>query len=82
VVEVSSPSTRRLELVRKRDVYQRFGVPEYWFVDLEVDRVERCRLDQGRYGPPTILFRGKTPTSPLTPGFSLPVDELLGPAED
>src|SRR6266516_3767651 len=26
-VEISSPSTRRLELVRKRELYQRFGVP-------------------------------------------------------
>lgn len=82
VVEVSSPSTRRLELVRKRDVYQRFGVPEYWFVDLDADRVETYRLERGRYGPPTILFRGKTLTSPLAPSFSLPIGELLGPAED
>src|SRR5713226_3989394 len=34
VVEVSSPSTRRLELVRKRELYERFEVPEYWDVDL------------------------------------------------
>src|SRR5437773_1859557 len=29
VVEVSSPSTRRLEIVRKLEIYERFGVPEY-----------------------------------------------------
>src|SRR6266542_3708826 len=40
VVEVSSPSTRRLDLIRKRDLYERFGVPEYWYVDLDADRVE------------------------------------------
>jgi Uma2 family endonuclease len=40
VVEISSPSTRRLELVRKRELYARFGVPEYSYADLEVDRVE------------------------------------------
>ena len=38
VVEISSPSTRRLELVRKRELYQWFEVPEYWYVDLELDR--------------------------------------------
>ncbi|MDP9405012.1 MAG: Uma2 family endonuclease [Actinomycetota bacterium] len=39
VVEVSSPSTRELELGRKRDLYERFAVPEYWYVDLDADRV-------------------------------------------
>ncbi len=41
VVEVSSPSTRRLELGRKRDLYEGSGVPEYWFVDLDKDG-SRC----------------------------------------
>src|SRR5262249_1604689 len=37
VVEVSSPSTRHTDLVRKRDLFERFGVPEYWFVDLDAE---------------------------------------------
>src|SRR5438552_1020305 len=44
VVEVSSPSTRRLDLVRKRELYERFGIPEYWYVDLDAERVEAYRL--------------------------------------
>jgi Uma2 family endonuclease len=55
VVEVSSPSTRRLDLVRKRRQYERFGVPEFWFVDLDADRVEVYTLAGGRYGPPMIV---------------------------
>src|SRR5204862_385053 len=43
-VEVSSPSTRRLELVRKLELYERFGVQECWYVDLDADRVEIYRL--------------------------------------
>jgi len=39
VVEVSSPSTRRTDLVRKRRVYEREGVGEFWFVDLDGDQV-------------------------------------------
>src|SRR5438445_9778985 len=30
VVEISSPTTRRLELVRKRNLSERFGFPDYW----------------------------------------------------
>ncbi|MGH2767811.1 MAG: Uma2 family endonuclease [Actinomycetota bacterium] len=79
VVEVSSPSTRRLELVRKRELYERFGIPEYWYVDLDADRVEISRLEGGRYGPPKILTRGELLESAEIPGFSLAVGDLLGP---
>jgi Uma2 family endonuclease len=81
VVEVSSPSTRRLELVRKRDLYERFGVPEYWYVDLDADRAEIYRLVEGRFAPPTLLGRTDRLESPLFPGWSLSVDEVLGPPD-
>jgi Uma2 family endonuclease len=79
VVEVSSPSTRRLELVRKRELYERFGVPEYWYVDLQADRVELYRLEGDRYGAPTLLFRGERLASRQLPGFEIDVDAVLGP---
>ncbi len=82
VVEVSSPSTRRLELVRKRELYERFGVPEYWYVDLDADRVEVYRLAEGRYGLPVLFGRGATLPSAQTEGFAIEVDALLGPPED
>jgi Uma2 family endonuclease len=82
VVEVSSPSTRRLELIRKRDLYERFGVPEYWFVDLDADRLEVYRLAEGRYGGPALFARGGSIETPLAPGLTLVVDDVLGPPED
>jgi len=82
VVEVSSPSTRRLELHRKRELYERFGVPEYWYVDLESDRIEVYRLAEGRFGAPALLGRSDILASPQIPGFSITVDLLLGPPED
>ena len=81
VVEVSSPSTRRLELVRKRELYERFGVPEYWYVDLDADRIEIYRLVDGRHDLPALLGRTDVVESPLLPGWSLPVDEVLGSPE-
>ena len=81
VVEVSSPSTRRLEIVRKRELYARFGVPEYWYVDLDADRVEVHALGErsGAYAVPRLLIRGETLSSPIVPGFEIAVDELFGP---
>jgi Uma2 family endonuclease len=82
VVEVSSPSTRRLELVRKRELYERFGVPEYWYVDLDAERVEVYTLGEGGYGSPRILVRGDILESPQVPGFTLGLDEMLGTPEE
>src|SRR5438132_866313 len=79
VVEVSSPSTRRLELVRKLELYARFGVPEYWFVDLDAERVECYRLDGDRYPAPTLFARDAILAPAAIPGFTISVDELLGP---
>ena len=78
LVEVSSPATRRLDLVKKRNLYEREGVGEYWFVDLEADQIDVHRLDgSGRYGQPQSLGEGDTLTCLAAPGFELPVAEAL-----
>ena len=55
VIEVLSPSTASSDRGRKRRLYQRAGVPEYWIVDLDTRCIERwtagateadIRLDQ------------------------------------
>ena len=81
VVEVSSPSTRRLELVRKRELYEHFGVGEYWYVDLDADRVEVYRRRDEGFATPGFLGRGDALTSPLIADFTLDVNELIGPAD-
>lgn len=40
VIEVSSPSTWRVDVVRKRRLYERVGVAEYWFVDREAEVID------------------------------------------
>lgn len=77
VAEVSSPSNLRWDRVRKLAVYERFGVGEYWFVDLQQDLVEVFRLVDGCYPEPEVLSPGDTLTSPQLPGFSLAVKDLL-----
>jgi Uma2 family endonuclease len=78
VVEVSSPSTRRLDLVKKRGLYEREGVDEYWFVDLDEDVIDVYRLDDtGHYGTPITLASGQTLTCLAAPGFELAVADVL-----
>jgi Uma2 family endonuclease len=49
VVEVLSPSTRRIDLGAKRLAYEAAGVPAYWLVDPEVPSLTVLELDAGRY---------------------------------
>lgn len=82
VIEVSSPSTRRHDLVRKRRVYEDAGVPEYWFVDTDAQRVEGYALEDGAYPTPALFPRGTQARSTALPGFEVAVDDILGPDED
>ncbi|CAN5329134.1 Uma2 family endonuclease [soil metagenome] len=77
VVEVSSPSTRRVDSTRKRDLYERFGVAEYWLIDLDADRVEVHRLGEPGYGPPQIIGRGGVLASQTLPGLRIEVRDVL-----
>jgi Uma2 family endonuclease len=47
VVEVLSPSTTQIDLVRKRQLYARHGVPYYWIVDPDALTVDAYVLGPG-----------------------------------
>ena len=49
VVEILSRSTARYDRGRKRDVYERFGVREYWIVDPLALSVEQYALEDGKF---------------------------------
>jgi len=50
VVEVLSPSTRRFDLLAKRDVYDEGGVTAYWIVDPDEPSVTVLGRRAGRLG--------------------------------
>jgi Uma2 family endonuclease len=72
VVEVLSPKEGRLH--RKLSQYFRAGVKEVWVVDIEAREVE---IWTGPTLPETALKEGDSITSPLLPGFALPVASLF-----
>ena len=49
VVEIISPSTRKNDLVLKRQVYEAAGVPEYWIVDPLEHELHQLILENGAY---------------------------------
>ena len=76
VVEVVSDP--RHDRVRKRDLYGSAGVPVYWIVDPDADRVEVYRLEStGTYGKPEILEPGDTMALDALPGLAIDIAVLL-----
>ena len=50
-VEVASPRTRVYDRGRKRDVYEGFGIPSYWIIDVgqEKPSLTALGLRRGKY---------------------------------
>jgi len=75
-VEVRSPSTWRYDVGVKRNVYEQRGLRELWLVDTKARSVLVYRRSTGEataFDVSLELERDDTLTSPLLPGFALPV---------
>ncbi len=77
VVEVLS-SARNRDLVRKRQLYEQAGVPEYWILDGDADTLTALELaEDGTYSERAVLTSADALTTPLFPEFSLPLAQLF-----
>jgi len=81
VVEILSPGTRRRDKGRKRAIYDREGVREYWIVDPEAQAVTALRRPQADAGLADLTTAaaasGDVLTSPLFPGLRLPIRDVF-----
>lgn len=79
VVEILSPSTRRIDEGIKRKLYERVGVEEYWVIDPKTDMVKIYRRSGAGFGPAEALSRtgGGALTTPQLPGLEIALPELL-----
>ena len=76
VVEVLS-SDRNRDLVRKRQVYQEAGIPEYWICDRRNDTVRLLELRDGQYVERAVLTADDTLTTPRLPGLAIPLADVF-----
>jgi Uma2 family endonuclease len=80
VAEVVSHS--RTDRVRKRDLYSRHGIGEYWVVDPDADRVEVSRLTAGggethTYPKPELFEVGERVSPGCLPALFIELDQLF-----
>ena len=78
VVEILSPGStnERRDREVKLKLYAREGVEEYWILDWRTRTVAVFRRAGDSLEPIATLTGGDTLTSPLLPGFTLPVEHL------
>lgn len=76
-IEVLSPSTASLDHVKKRLIYERFRVREYWIVDPVEKILSRYRLEGDTYGHPEVFERADTLTTPLLAGLEIPIEKVF-----
>ena len=81
VVEILSPGTRRRDKGRKRAVYDREGVQEYWIVDPDAQSLTALRRPRAGAGLTDVatltLEAGGVLESPLFPGLRIPLRDVF-----
>ena len=65
VVEIVSKSTLRMDTVVKKEIYERYGVQEYWLLKPEKRVLEIYCLSDGRYSLHALFGENDVVSSPL-----------------
>ncbi len=77
VVEILSPGSVRLDREKKRALYARHAVPEYWIVSPGERTVEVLQLRGAQYDLAALYEEGETLQSPLLSGFTCNTREIF-----
>jgi Uma2 family endonuclease len=77
VAEVISLGSRHRDRIEKRDLYEQYGVPEYWIIDPEAASADVLFLEHGSYQLVMRCGPGQVCASRLLPGFEISMDDLL-----
>ena len=77
VLEVVSPDDPDRDLVKKRREYAQTGIPEYWIVNPQTEKLIVLRLENAKYVEHGVFARGAQATSALLPEFAVSVDAVF-----
>jgi Uma2 family endonuclease len=77
VVEIVSPDKPERDLVQKPRDYAQAGIPEYWIVNPQAEKLTVLRLEGTKYVEQGVFGRGTITTSALLPEFAVSVDEVF-----
>ena len=77
VIEILSPSTASLDWTRKRELYAKYGVREFWIVAPDARLVWLMLLRGDDYDIAGIYGGDQTATSTVVEGFSVNLNDIF-----
>ena len=77
VVEIISPSSIERDREIKKDLYEKFGVKEYWLVDIDEKTVEVFDNVDGKFDLISFAVDKGKLISKLLPGFKIDIIDIL-----
>ena len=77
VVEILSPSSRRLDAGPKREVYARCGTRELWLIDPDKRELALYLLREDAERPARLVSEAESFTSGLLPGLEISLGKIL-----
>jgi len=85
VVEVLSKKTQKTDRTTKKADYAAHGIPEYWIIDPEKERIEQYLLlnpTDKTYAEPSIYHLDEYLTSKVISGFTIRVKAVFDEEEN
>lgn len=77
VIEIISPASLDLDAIEKKEIYQQFGVPEYWIVAPRLNVIMVFSLEAGTYKLDNHAAGSGIVTSRVLPGFSVDLESVF-----
>jgi len=77
IIEILSPGNSRLELHNKYELYEEFGVREYWIIYPMENSMLIYTLIDGKYQPSRLFTSGQKVRSTVLPGLELDLQEVF-----
>jgi len=77
IIEIVSSSTSKIDIKLKKDLYERFGVREYWIVYPEEKKIEVYLLEGGNYKFKGIFLKNDTLQVSAIEGLKINLKEVF-----
>lgn len=82
IIEITSPSTAKVDYLQKRSSYQKAGVKEYWIIDPSYQKVDVYVLEDGVYNRSEVYFREDSIKVSILDNLSIKLENIFPEREE